>query len=115
MGEEDPFTPLAVNTMSPLKPGMAFIEMNQIKKKAKVKPLKRQKEVASKTLMEALGGTLIIEVIEGKLERDTDAFGKMDCYVQIQYRDYTQRTTTHTDGGQLPVWNQKLEFQLESL
>jgi Ca2+-dependent lipid-binding protein len=37
--------------------------------------------------MEALGGTLIIEVIEGKLERDTEAFGKMDCYVEIKYRD----------------------------
>jgi hypothetical protein len=83
MGEEDPFTPKALNTMSPLKPGMTFIEMNYNKKKTKVKPLKRQKEVASKTLMEALGGTLIIEVIEGKLDRDTDAFGEMDCYVEI--------------------------------
>jgi hypothetical protein len=28
IGEEDPFTPKALNTMSPLKPGMTFIEMN---------------------------------------------------------------------------------------
>jgi hypothetical protein len=34
-------------------------------------------------LMEALGGTLMIEVIEGKLERDTEAFGEMDCYIEI--------------------------------
>ena len=66
-------------------------------------------------LMDALGGTLIIEVIEGKLERDTEAFGKMDCYVEIQYRDQIKRTTAHKEGGQLPIWNQKLEFQVESL
>lgn len=45
--------------------------------------MKRQKDVATKILMEALGGTLIIEIIEGKLERDTEVFGKMDCYVEI--------------------------------
>ncbi len=66
-------------------------------------------------LMEALGGTLMIEVIEGKLERDTEAFGEMDCYIEIQYRDQVKRTRAHNEGGQTPVWNQKLEFQLESL
>ena len=101
--------------MSPLKPRKTFIELNQNIKKAKVKPLKRQKEVVISTLMDALGGTLIIEVIEGKLERDTEAFGKMDCYVEIQYRDQIKRTTAHKEGGQLPVWNQKLEFQVESI
>ena len=65
--------------------------------------------------MEALGGTLVIEVIEGKLDRDTEVFGKMDCFVEIKYKDQTKRTTVHNESGQTPKWNEKLEFQLESL
>ena len=65
--------------------------------------------------MEALGGTLVIEVLEGKLDRDTEAFGKMDCFVEIKYKDQTKRTNVHAESGANPKWNENLEFQLESL
>ena len=65
--------------------------------------------------MEALGGTLIIEVIEAKLDRDTEGVGKMDCFVEVKYKDQVKRTKVHHEGGVNPKWEEKLEISLESL
>jgi len=53
----------------------------------KVLQKEKRKTVVRPDLMEALGGTLIIEVIEGKLDRDTEEVGKMDCFVEVKYKD----------------------------
>lgn len=39
------------------------------------------------TSKEALGGTLILFIQKGKLYRDTESLGKMDPYVEVEYRD----------------------------
>lgn len=65
--------------------------------------------------MESLGGTLIIEIIEAKLDRNTEALGKMDCYVEVKYKDQVKKTKTHQEGGVNPKWDEKLEISLESL
>jgi hypothetical protein len=42
-----------------------------------------------KSIVENLGGTLTIIIIEGKLLRDTEAMGKMDPLVEIKYHNQT--------------------------
>ena len=44
--------------------------------------LKIRPEIAN-----APGGNLTIEIKEAKLERDTETLGKMDCFVEIKYKD----------------------------
>jgi Ca2+-dependent lipid-binding protein len=67
------------------------------------------------TNKEALGGVLKILVKKGKLYRDTEAIGKMDPFVEIEYKNKKYRTRVKEEGGKLPVWNQTLEIPLESL
>ena len=67
------------------------------------------------TSKEALGGILKILVKQGKLYRDTEAIGKMDPFVEIEYKNKKYRTKVKEEGGKTPVWNQTLEIPLESL
>ena len=67
------------------------------------------------TNKEALGGVLKILVKKGKLYRDTETIGKMDPFVEIEYKNKKYRTRVKEEGGKLPVWNQTLEIPLESL
>ena len=64
-----------------------FRMRNEQRKVKKVLQKEKRKTVVRPDLMEALGGTLIIEVIEGKLDRDTEEVGKMDCFVEVKYKD----------------------------
>lgn len=72
--------------------------------------LKIRPEIAN-----APGGTLTIEIKEAKLERDTETLGKMDCFVEIKYKDQVQRTSVVNECGQTPVWEEKLDFVIDSL
>ena len=54
----------------------------------------------------ATSGKLSLTIIEARLERDTEMFGKMDPYAVIKYRQETFRTKEHTDGGKTPTWNE---------
>ena len=53
----------------------------------------------------ATNGTLTLTVIEARLDRDTETFGKMDPYVVIHNRMQRLRTTTQEDAGKEPTWN----------
>ncbi len=55
-----------------------------------------------------------IKVVEGKLFRDTEAIGKMDPFVEIQYIEKKYRTTVLEEGGKNPVWNQSFDIQIEN-
>ena len=46
-----------------------------------------------------------MKIIEAKLTRDTDMFGKMDCYVVIEHNGKKSQTETHSGSGKTPVWN----------
>ena len=52
----------------------------------------------------ATQGDLEIQIIEARLIRDTEIFGKMDPYVLIETRMQRFRTKTMTDAGKEPVW-----------
>ena len=56
-----------------------------------------------------------VNIKEGILERDTEAVGKMDPFVECKVGDVSSQTDVKDEAGQNPVWNQKLSFLLESI
>jgi Ca2+-dependent lipid-binding protein len=58
-------------------------------------------------------GSLRITVIEAKITHDTEWFGKMDPFCNIEYKQKTLRTPTVKNGGKTPVWNHEVEFQVD--
>ena len=61
----------------------------------------------------ATSGLLKVNVVEARLERDTEFMGKMDPYCKITHRMQNLRTKEHTDGGKNPVWNEHLEIDVK--
>ena len=61
----------------------------------------------------ATSGNLAMTVIEAKLTRDTEFFGKMDPFVVLDYRNQRQRTKVHMDAGKLPKWNETFQFDIK--
>ena len=61
----------------------------------------------------ATNGKLSLTVIEARLERDTETFGKMDPYVVIHNRMQRLRTTTQESAGKEPTWNETLELDVK--
>ena len=55
------------------------------------------------TNKEALGGVLKILVKKGKLYRDTEAIGKMDPFVEIEYKNKKYRTRVKEEGGSCQI------------
>jgi Ca2+-dependent lipid-binding protein len=47
--------------------------------------------------------------------RDTEAIGKMDPFITIQYLDKKWKTTVLDEAGKNAVWNQTFELHIESL
>ena len=56
------------------------------------------------------GGLLHINVVQGRLTRDVESFGKQDPYVKIVYLGTRYKTRVHENGGKTPVWNQAFDF-----
>jgi len=52
----------------------------------------------------ATSGKLKIHILEARLTRDTETFGKMDPYVVINTRMQRIRTKTANDQGKTPKW-----------
>jgi Ca2+-dependent lipid-binding protein len=50
-------------------------------------------------------GILTIHILEAKLTRDTETFGKMDPYVVINTRQQRIRTKTMQNAGKNPKWS----------
>ena len=61
----------------------------------------------------ATSGKLKVNVVEARLERDTEWFGKMDPYCLITHRMQKLRTKENTDGGKTPVWNEMIEIDVK--
>ena len=61
----------------------------------------------------ATNGKLSLTVVEARLERDTETFGKMDPYVVVHNRMQRMRTATQEDAGKEPVWNETLELDVK--
>eukprot|EP00283_Hemiselmis_rufescens_P014611 CAMPEP_0173450872 /NCGR_PEP_ID=MMETSP1357-20121228/45612_1 /TAXON_ID=77926 /ORGANISM="Hemiselmis rufescens, Strain PCC563" /LENGTH=792 /DNA_ID=CAMNT_0014417581 /DNA_START=1 /DNA_END=2376 /DNA_ORIENTATION=- len=55
---------------------------------------------------------LDVTVISGNNLKDMEFLFNMDPYVELRVGGQTRRTKTHREGGQNPIWNQKLRFNL---
>jgi Ca2+-dependent lipid-binding protein len=59
-------------------------------------------------------GTLVMEVVRAELFRNTEMFGTMDPFFVINYKDQTIKSHICKNGGQHPIWNEKVELEYES-
>lgn len=61
----------------------------------------------------ATQGKLRVELVEAKLTRDTETFGKMDPYCRLKYREQLFKSKVMQNAGKTPRWNQVsfLDFQ----
>ena len=62
-------------------------------------------------------GILVMKILKGKLYRDTEVFGEMDPYVNIEHflSGKKFKTEVKHDGGKNPVWDQTFEIEIYSL
>ena len=58
-------------------------------------------------------GTLEIQIVEARLERDTDTFTKMDPYVEIEMRMQRYRTQVKGGAGLEPTWNETMTMDVK--
>ena len=49
-----------------------------------------------------------IEIVEARLTRDTEMFGKMDPYVFLQYREQEYKTKVLDGAGKTPKWKDEV-------
>ena len=68
---------------------------------------------AKETKEPVMSGKLTLTVIEAKLTRDTEAFGKMDPFVKVTIGAKTVKTKVKEDAGKEPVWNETFEFTVD--
>ena len=58
-------------------------------------------------------GKLKLFVIEAKLTRDTETFGKMDPYCIVTYRQDKFRTPTKDGAGKVPKWDFVIDINVK--
>ena len=73
---------------------------------AQLTGLLKGQPVQQKEVPDEKRGTLEVQVIEAKLERSTEMFGKQDPFAEISIRLQKFKTKTHTDGAKAPVWKE---------
>ena len=61
----------------------------------------------------ATNGKLELLILEAKLDRDTEVFGKMDPYVVINNRMEKFRTKTQDGAGKNPYWNEVVTLDVK--
>lgn len=62
-----------------------------------------------------VGGQLTLKIVKAQLERDTEAFGKMDPFCVIKYGTKEYRTQVKDEAGKTPVWNQEFKFFVDNI
>ncbi len=61
-------------------------------------------------------GLLKLKIIEGTLYRDTETFGHMDPFVELEHRGIKYKTQVKKDAGKKPKWEEVLEVNgIESI
>lgn len=56
-------------------------------------------------------GTLLVTFLSASLQRDTELIGQMDPFVEVRIGDIVQRTSTHSNGGKTPLWQEQMVFR----
>lgn len=59
-------------------------------------------------------GMLTLKIIQGRLTRDVETFGKQDPYIKFVYMGEKRKTRVHEGGGKEPVWNEEFVIPLGS-
>lgn len=54
----------------------------------------------------------MLTLIEGKLQRDYDAFSPVDTYAVVQYQGQRYQTHVLKEAGKAPKWNQTFEIPI---
>lgn len=52
-------------------------------------------------------------IVEAKLTRDTEFFGKMDPFAVIEYRQDRFKTVVKQNAGKTPKWDQTFELDIK--
>jgi hypothetical protein len=60
-----------------------------------------------------INGDLTLNIIEGRDLVGKDFKGKIDPYCQVKIGKQKQKTQPHKEGGPIPKWNQKLNFDIK--
>ena len=61
----------------------------------------------------ATSGALKLTVVEAKLTRDTEFFGKMDPFCIIEYRQDRWKTAVKQNAGKVPKWDQTYDIDVK--
>ena len=83
------------------------------KKAAPGKEDKKNEVVQGPHVNTATSGILDITVIEARLTRDTETFGKMDPYCKITTRQQEFKTAVQNGAGLTPTWNETFEIDVK--
>ena len=59
-------------------------------------------------------GLLEVHVLSANGLVDKQWVGKQDPYCKLQLGNQSYRTTTASDGGTKPVWNERFQFQVRA-
>jgi hypothetical protein len=59
-------------------------------------------------------GKLSLKVIQARLTRDTEFFGKMNPYCVVKLGDFKTQTNTHKSGGKFPSWSNEFMLSVET-
>ena len=59
-------------------------------------------------------GILTLMIKEGKLQRDTEMFGKMSPYCTVVFNGKKLKTKVHNNGGKTPKWGDKFQIEVSS-
>ena len=60
-------------------------------------------------------GTLLMDIKQATLERNTELIGNMDPYLECKIGEVASKTDVTGEPGANPKWNQVLSFLLESI
>lgn len=71
-----------------------------------------EKEIDEALAKLAYGGQLSLEIVEGQLIKDTEVWGEMDPFVEVQYLELKYKTATANNGGKKPKWEETLEIPI---
>ena len=60
-------------------------------------------------------GKLEITIVRGILYKNTEMFGKMDPFVQLEYNKIKLKTPTIDEGGETPVWDHTFTLDIVTI
>jgi len=57
-------------------------------------------------------GKMELKIVRGLLYKNTEMFGKMDPFIQLEYNKMKMKTQTADEGGETPVWDHTFNLDI---